>query len=232
VIAGPNKPKNIDSYLFPGFYHLTAIQKEGLMLWISSEDTLVTTNPYLALATADGPGMAYLNGFVGHSGRVGCRLACRQVGCHNPGGSHYYPAALKPVNYTVRGCDHDDVDPFEIRPTTFQEYIKSLCLVISCPTQTSYKKKQLLTGISQPTLLLGLPPCHNLGIPKCFGSNIMHLGSLNLPDLLISLWHGTIKLDKSDNKDTWDWAVLQNKVWEKHGKVVVNATPYLPGSFD
>ena len=32
-IPGPNNPKNSDSYLFPGFHHLAAIQKEGLNVW-------------------------------------------------------------------------------------------------------------------------------------------------------------------------------------------------------
>jgi hypothetical protein len=32
-IPGPKNPKNSDSYLFPGFHHLAAIQKEGLRVW-------------------------------------------------------------------------------------------------------------------------------------------------------------------------------------------------------
>ncbi|KAF9488108.1 hypothetical protein BDN71DRAFT_1485158 [Pleurotus eryngii] len=30
VIPGPNKPKNTDSFLFPGLAHISAVQKEGL----------------------------------------------------------------------------------------------------------------------------------------------------------------------------------------------------------
>ncbi|KAH7916883.1 hypothetical protein BV22DRAFT_1027281, partial [Leucogyrophana mollusca] len=36
IIPGPNKPKNLDSFLFPGFHHLAAIQKEGLPIWDAS----------------------------------------------------------------------------------------------------------------------------------------------------------------------------------------------------
>ena len=68
--------------------------------------------------------------------------------------------------------------------------------------------------------------------PGCFGSDLMHLGSLNIPDLLINLWRGAFECDKKDDKSTWDWAVLQGPVWEKHGKDVAACTPYLPGSFD
>ena len=35
IIPGPGHPKNIDSFLFPGLAHLSAIQKEGLRLYDS-----------------------------------------------------------------------------------------------------------------------------------------------------------------------------------------------------
>ncbi|KIM73760.1 hypothetical protein PILCRDRAFT_80789 [Piloderma croceum F 1598] len=60
----------------------------------------------------------------------------------------------------------------------------------------------------------------------------MHLVALNLPDLLLSLWRGTIDCDKTDNHDSWDWAVLKGDVWKTHGAAVAAMTPYLPGSFD
>ena len=60
----------------------------------------------------------------------------------------------------------------------------------------------------------------------------MHLISLNIPDLLISLWRGTIDCDKNDNRSTWDWAVLRGNTWTTHGKAVASIMPYLPGSFD
>ncbi|KAL0056617.1 hypothetical protein AAF712_016777 [Marasmius tenuissimus] len=61
----------------------------------------------------------------------------------------------------------------------------------------------------------------------------MHLPCLNIPDLMISLWRGTIDVDKKeDNKNSWYWAVLQGDVWKEHGKQVALCTPYIPGSFD
>jgi hypothetical protein len=71
-----------------------------------------------------------------------------------------------------------------------------------------------------------------LGIPGCFGSDIMHLAALDLPDLLINLWHGTLDCDVSNNHSTWDWAKLVGNTWQEHGRKVAAATPYLPGSFD
>ncbi|KAF8230387.1 hypothetical protein L208DRAFT_1282109 [Tricholoma matsutake] len=60
----------------------------------------------------------------------------------------------------------------------------------------------------------------------------MHLGSLNLPDLLNNLWCGTFNCNTSDKHSTWDWAKLQGSTWVEHGRQVAVATPYLPGSFD
>lgn len=60
----------------------------------------------------------------------------------------------------------------------------------------------------------------------------MHLVSLNIPNLFISLWCGTIDCDKDDDWRMWDWAVLQGQTWKTHGQAVALMTPYLPGSFD
>ncbi|KAJ7272744.1 hypothetical protein B0H12DRAFT_1007857 [Mycena haematopus] len=59
----------------------------------------------------------------------------------------------------------------------------------------------------------------------------MHL-ILNLFDLFLGLWTGTIDCDVNDNVAEWFWAVLVGEIWEKHGERVAAATPYLPGSFD
>ena len=71
-ILGPNKPKNVDSFLFPGLHHAATIAKEGLRVWDAHQDIVFTSNPFIFLGTADGPGMTYLNGLTGHSGAQGC----------------------------------------------------------------------------------------------------------------------------------------------------------------
>ncbi|KAF9642955.1 hypothetical protein BDM02DRAFT_3063481, partial [Thelephora ganbajun] len=35
IIPGPMSPEHIDSFLFPGLAHVSALQKEGLQLWDS-----------------------------------------------------------------------------------------------------------------------------------------------------------------------------------------------------
>ena len=92
IIPGPNKLKFLELYLFPGLHHLSAIQSEGLPIWDASYRMLYISHPFPMLATADGPAMAYINGLVGHQGKVGCRLHCPLKGHHKPGASTYYPA--------------------------------------------------------------------------------------------------------------------------------------------
>jgi hypothetical protein len=63
--------------------------------------------------------------------------------------------------------------------------------------------------------------------------DIMHLVSLNCPDLLLGLWQGTIKCYREDSHEDWPWCVLKDKhIWKAHGKTVAMAAPYLPMSFD
>jgi hypothetical protein len=232
IIPGPNKPRNSDSYLFPALYHIAALQREGLRIWDASRNEVFTSYPFLALGTADGPGMTYLNGLVGHHGKNGCRLYCSVKGRHKQGASHYYPALLKPLNYTVSGSDHNDV-PYTNLPSCSPEiYHTNLRHLLASPNETQYKKRRLETGISKPSIFLGIQQTKILGIPGCFGSDIMHLACLNIPDLLINLWRGTFDCDRNDDRTTWDWATLQGTVWEAHGKQVASTTPYLPGSFD
>jgi hypothetical protein len=237
-IPGPKKPKNSDSFLFSGLHHLAALQKEGLQIWDAKRNVLFKSFPFLALATADGPGMACLSGQVGHQGKVHCRLYCPLKGRHKPLAPQYYPARLKPYQYTVEGCDHPDIDLNTLlskfsREDTKAKYKANLDFVARSPNATEFKRRRLETGICKPSILSGLPEDRTLGIPACLPLDIMHLPALNIPDLFIPLWRGTFDCDKTDRKDSWDWAVLKSAAsWKAHGKLVADANPYFPGSFD
>ena len=117
-MPGPNKPKHPDLFMFPALHHLAALQKEGLMIWDAAEDRIFKSYPYLLLATADGPGMTYLNGLVGHTGAYGCRLYCLTKGRYKPHTPIYYPAMSLPQNYTVVECDHGDINIRNIPPSS------------------------------------------------------------------------------------------------------------------
>ena len=64
---------------------------------------------------------------------------------------------------------------------------------------------------------------------KCFPVDTMHLFMLNISQLLISLWHGSIDHSKEDHPNTWPFAILYDgAVWQAHGASVAGAGLYLP----
>lgn len=230
-IPGPNKPKDTDSFIYRGFHHLSAIQKEGLVIWDALEDRTFKSRPYLMLGTADGPGMALLAGLVGHQGAEGCRTTCDMHGRHKAGQNTYYPVHLKPQNFTVPGSDHGDVDIIGLAtqqrsPEAYQQKLRYLLL---SPNNTQYQRRRMKTGIVKPTLLSAVP--RSLGVPRLIALDLMHLG-MNTTTLLLDLWRGRLDCDATDSRDTWDWAVLRDHTWVLHGQAVAQTTPYLPGSFD
>jgi len=231
-IPGPNNPKNIDSFLFPGLQHLVALQKEGLRIWDAALQRKVDSKVFLALITADGPGMMHITGMVGYHGKHGCHLYCGMQGCCEQHGKHYFPALLKPLDYNVEDCMHDDIDVRHLPIPSYEKYHKNLRIVTTSPNQRQYHARCLETGISKPSIFSGLDWSATLGLPHSAGSDIMHLAVLNLPNLMLSLWHGTIDCTRPDDRSTWDWAVLRGDVWQTHGQAVISALHYLPTSFD
>ncbi len=240
TIGGPNEPKHITSFLFPGLYHVSALQKEGLWVW----DGILLKHvkpkhPYFILCMADGPAMAELSVIVSHRGKLRCRLYCGIIGWHWDRDNHYNPVMLKPVSgYNVLGCSHDDVmfkDLLQLSDgiVTAECYWANIQILASSCNPTQYNTNQWETGLTQPTIFDGLDSRHTLGIPNIFGLDIMHLNSLNDTDLFLSLWRGTIQCYPPDSKENWDWAVFCNTaLWEAHGKTISMSTEYFPFSFD
>ncbi|KAI8995453.1 hypothetical protein BD414DRAFT_410073 [Trametes punicea] len=58
----------------------------------------------------------------------------------------------------------------------------------------------------------------------------MHLVALNITDLFLGLWRGTLSGGKAD--EPCPWAVLHGDTWLLHGAEVGCAAHFLPGSFD
>ncbi|KIY62301.1 hypothetical protein CYLTODRAFT_414828 [Cylindrobasidium torrendii FP15055 ss-10] len=237
VVGGPGKPKNSDSFFFPGLHHLAVLQKHGLTIWDGLTLSRFVSHPFLALVTADFVELARLVGTVGHSGKSGCRLYCPRKGRRKPGAPQYYPALLKPDGYEAVGCDHGDVQwPSILSAFTAESavarYCENLQVVENSRLQKEHKANRLETGIVKPSIFLGLPERHRLGIPIINPGDNMHLPCLNITDLYFSLWRDQMDCDRSDDIATWDWVVLTGDVWKEHGKEVAAATPYIPGSFD
>ncbi|KZV74580.1 hypothetical protein PENSPDRAFT_572757 [Peniophora sp. CONT] len=239
TIPGPNKPKNLDTFNYTAFHHLSAIQKEGLHVWDASTGDIIEDHPFLAGIGADTLGMAAVDGMVGHTGRVGCRFQCGMIGRHKRGSPIYYPVALKPNNYVMAGCDHDDIDisalvrakPNDLEKTYYQD-LPAVVQASRTPGDAAYASARLRTGICKPTIISGLPRQHRLGVPTIFVADLMHLICLNLTELILGLVLGTLACDPKDSKENWPWFVLKPPELKVHGSKVGNCRAFVPGDFD
>jgi hypothetical protein len=231
-IPGPKKPKNLDLFVYTGLHHLSALQRDGLRIWDCQTGRIFTLRPYFFLGTADGPGLAALHGQVRHHGAFGCREYCGLGGRHKPGGPHYYPALLKPAGYTLAGCDHNDIDIYNLPKASSGQYTENLNRLLLSETDAQFKSNRKVTGLCKPSIFLGLNTRHYSGLPGCLSIDHMHVIAINLPDLLIGLWRGTIDCDCDDSRHLWDWVVLTGDRWRLHGLDVALCRPYFPGSFD
>ncbi|KAF9232877.1 hypothetical protein BU15DRAFT_54573, partial [Melanogaster broomeanus] len=100
-------------------------------MWDPLTDSRYISHLYLLYTTADGPGLVYWDGMVGHSGRNGCRVYCGILGRRKDRGTHYYPALLCPRDRTVAGSDHNDIDAFELPQGGSAEYADNLKKIVS-----------------------------------------------------------------------------------------------------
>ena len=230
IIPGPGHPKYLDSFLFPGLAHVSALQKEGLRIYNSYRREVYTSLLFLLLALADAIAMAELSGSVGHHGRRGCRLLCEFIGRNKPHGSHYYPALLKPLGVNDSSCNHDDYKITELPSVDPLKYREDLAMVISSQNNAQYQQRRLQTGIRKATIFECLPRI--LVPPTCFPGDIMHQPVINLTALMFDLWLDREGCRKGDQGGTWKWAVLKGNVWTTHGKAVAKAAVFFPRSFD
>ena len=110
IVPGPNKPGDLDSFLYPSLCHIAALQCEGLRIYNLSINALIPCLiPCVLFGTADSLGSAAMSGMVGHIGKYSCHLYCDMCGHCWDGDSHYYPAMALPQNYDVQGCLHPDI---------------------------------------------------------------------------------------------------------------------------
>ncbi len=128
-----------------------------------------------------------LHGQVGHHGAFGCQEYCGLKGRHKPRGLHYYPALLKPLNYDLPGCSHDDIDAFQLPRASPGLYHANLDQLCKCRTDAQFRQTRKETSLCKQSIFLGLDQRYLSGLPGCLAIDHMHIITINIPDLLISL---------------------------------------------
>jgi hypothetical protein len=184
------------------------------------------------LAGANGPGMTEMDGRVGHSGAAGCHVHCPFKDRHKHHVPHYYPALQCLVPYNVPSCSHADGIPDNIAAyqPSMQSHLSNLSKILETHTDAAFEHIRLKTGLTKPSLLLGLPLTNLIGIPHVFCLDFMHVPALNAPDLFLPLFHGSFSQDSKDN-DFWPWAesLADQDRWELHGALIGSWCCWIPG---
>jgi hypothetical protein len=230
VIPGPKHPDDLDSFLFPGLAHVSALQREGLPIWDAYNQRRALAFIFLLLVLADAVAMAQISGSVGHHGRKGCRLLCGFAGRNKAHGAHYYPALLRPDGFeNHRTSSHPDADITLLPIPTPENYRQDLFHVTSSRCEAEFRGRRLDTGINKPSIFDGIPRI--LSLPTCFAGDLMHQPLINLAALILDLWRARPAARDYDPSSVWPWAVLVGDVWEKHGNDVARAAKCLPTSF-
>ncbi len=229
MIPGPNHPVNLDSFIFRGLYHVSALMREGLPIWNGRTGTKELSKFYVPAHLADGPAMALLDGTVGHQGALGCRRYCGLPGRHKPGAGCYYPVLNKPLGPDVPDSDHRDIKLSEIRLPSPAVYNANIRTLSQAENQNRYERLRRATGLCKPSLFSALS--RTLPLPLSCPLDLMHLTCHNLCTLLIEIWRGIIKGGKTD-ATTYRFAVLTDEEWPELGLDVEFARSFLPGFFD
>jgi hypothetical protein len=236
-----SRPHNMDSFNFPVFHEMACLMKEGMQIYDADEKVNHLSHLFLPLAGADGVALTALDGGVGHSGALGCRLKCPAKRRNKSGGSHYYPALQLPNHYNNPSSMHPDQDPAVLARYTpdHAAYMQNLEELLECRNthnDREYEKVRLRTGCTKPSLFIGFPAESTLGVPGTFPLDMFHVPALNAPDLFLKLWRGTLACDtkRGDSRTDWPWTeyLSQSALWKEHGAKVASARPYLPSDFD
>jgi hypothetical protein len=104
---------------------------------------------------------------------------------------------------------------------------KRFCHVLGSTSTCEYKCHHKETGICKPLIVSAL--LKSIPVLKYFSADTMHLFMLNISQLLISLWCGSIDHTQDNDPTTWPFAVLyDNTVWKAHGASVAGVGLYLP----
>jgi hypothetical protein len=184
-IPGPNKPKDVDSFLW-----FLVMELLRLAHGVKANDGTrggqqFILRAYLILCTGDMPAVAMLMRMLGHNGILSCRMCSISGVCNpdRPRATTHYPALHRRRHPSKPEPAIYDADNLPLRThKEFLDQARSVQLAVG-PTQ----RKQL----SQETGLKGvavLSFLSSLSFPTSFPLGFMHLMFENIVPGLVDLW--------------------------------------------
>ena len=214
VIPGPNKPSDLDSFLYPLVQELLQLEI-GVKAFDALTKTLFTLHAYLIVVLGDIPAVSLLMRMKGHNGFSPCRM-CKITGVRKDPKSPYYiplnrnsSASYDPANLPMRTREG------------FNNEAKEVQFAINTTTEEDLAKKFGIKGIP---LLSSLSA---LSFPASFPYDFMHLVWENLIPNLISFWTGGFK----DLSHSGKGYLLEDKVWKEICSTSALAGNTIPSSF-
>jgi hypothetical protein len=226
VIPGPNKPKDIDSFLWPFIREMLRLAR-GLRAFDVLSKQIFALRAFLIVVFGDMPAVAMIMRMKGPNAMSPCRM-CEIVGLRAPNPrvtAHYVPLdrSRHPDVQT-----RDDVvrvyDPDHLPLRTHEKLLAQGKEVQSASTSTLASDLAREYGIYGVSILSHL---HSLSFPVSFPYDFMHLIWENLIKNLVLLWTGNFKgLDEGTESYQ-----LSDLIWEAVGQASAASGSTIPSAY-
>lgn len=218
-VPGPEKPKDMDSFLYPAVQELLKLAV-GIKAYDVIEEEIFVLRAYLLTIFGDIPAISMVLRMKGHNARSPCRL-CTIQGVRIPNSpitTYYVPLSRK--NLQVNQMDYD---PADLPPRTHKQFMEQAHQVQLAETNAQSERLATMYGINGIPLLSVL---NSLSLPLSTGYEFMHLIFENLIPNLALLWSGNFKGLNADQP-----FVFSKAVWEAIGVIAASSRSTMPSSY-
>lgn len=225
VIPGPNKPHDIDSFIWPLIQELNRLA-DGVAAYDILGNAMFSLRAFLIVVFGDIPAVSMLMHMKGHNAKSPCRM-CKIAGIHSSGGKTNYV----PLNRSWATEDDelgDEIikvyEPAALPLRTHVELLSQATEVQLARTDAEADRLSRQYGIKDIPLLSTLD---SLLFPISFPYDFMHLIWENLIKNLVLHWTGEFKgLD--DGAEDYQ---LSKTVWDAIGVETAAAGSTIPSAY-
>lgn len=225
VIPGPEKPKDVDSFLWPAIEELLRLAV-GVRAYDVLHSVLFVLHAYLIIVSGDIPAISMLLNVKGHNGFSPCR-ACRITGVATPAiraKTYYVPLDRRRHPDVKFSTSIKMYDAHNLPLRTHSEMMAQAREVQLAPTQADANRLSKLYRIKGISILSYLS---SLSYPSSFPYDFMHLVWENTIPNLVSHWTGDFKgLDQGGESYH-----LEKSIWDAIGEATSASGDTIPSVF-